>query len=65
MFEIPISDLSTDRYRTMISVDITEPNGQPITTPGSTVVRQAVFKDAVPWILVTLFDTGSNQRVEA
>jgi hypothetical protein len=65
VFEIPICDLSTDTYRTMISVDITEPNGQPTTTQGSTVVRQAVFKDAVPWILVTLFDTGSNQRVEA
>jgi hypothetical protein len=63
VFEIPISDLSTDMYRTMISVDISEPNGQPTTTPGSTVVRQAVFKDAVPWIIVTLFDTGSNQTV--
>jgi len=60
VFEIPISDLSTETYRTMISVGITEPNGQPITTPGSTVVRQAVFKDAVPWILVTLFDIGPN-----
>lgn len=62
VFEIPISDLSRDKYRTMISVDITEPDGQPITTPGSTVVRQAVFRDAVPWILVTLFDAGSSNE---
>ena len=58
VFEIPISDLRPEHYRTFISVDIAGANGQPIITPGAKVIRQAIFQDAVPWILVTLFDTG-------
>jgi hypothetical protein len=61
VFEIPLSELRPEQYRTLVSVDMTEPSGQPIITPGATVIRQAVFKDAVPWILVTLFDTGSDK----
>jgi len=58
VFEIPVSELRPEKYRTMISVDITEAGGKPIITPGGRVVRQAIFKDEIPWILVTVFDTN-------
>jgi hypothetical protein len=63
VFEIPVSELRPERYRTMISVDITEAGGKSIVTPGARVVRQAMFQDAIPWILVTLFDTEGNEGV--
>jgi hypothetical protein len=50
--EIQISELGKD---TLIAVDITEPNGKAIITPGAKIIRQTAFTDAVPWILVTLF----------
>lgn len=56
VLEIPVSILRPERYRTMISVDITEADGAPVITPGAQVIRQGIFRDAVPWIQVTLFD---------
>jgi hypothetical protein len=60
MFEIPLAELRPEKYRTLVSVDISEPGGQPITTPGATIIRNVVFQDATPWIRVTLFDTGPH-----
>lgn len=60
VFEIPVSELRKEKYRTMISVDITDTSGKPIITPGARILRQITFKDAVPWIVVTLFDTYSH-----
>ena len=57
VFEISVSELRPEMYRTMLSVDLTEPSGQPIITPGARILRQVIFQDAVPWIMVTLFDT--------
>lgn len=57
VFEIPISNLRSEKYRTMISVDTTEAGGSPIITPGAKVILQDVYKDTVPWIQVTLFET--------
>ena len=61
VFEIPLSDLRPEKYRTFVSVDISEPDREPIITPGAKVIRQAVFQDRVPWIIVTLFDTNSEK----
>jgi hypothetical protein len=55
VLEIPVSDLRPEMYRTMLSVDITDTNGSPIITPGATIIRQQVVRDAVPWLVVTLF----------
>jgi hypothetical protein len=52
VFEIQASDLTEN---TQISVDVTEPNGDAIITPGAKIIRQFAFTDAVPWILVTVF----------
>ena len=60
VFEIPLSDLRPEKYRTFVSVDISDRDGEPIITPGATVIRQAVFRDSVPWICVTLFDTPAK-----
>jgi hypothetical protein len=62
VLEIPLCELRPEKYRTLVSVDVTEPNAQPLIPLGATVVRQAVFQDAIPWILVTLFDTGSRHK---
>jgi hypothetical protein len=62
VFELPLAELRPEKYRTFVSVDITEPGGQVIAAPGATIIRSAVFQDATPWIHVTLFDTGGHDR---
>ena len=57
VFEISVSELRPEMYRTMLSVELTEPSEQPITYPGVRILRQVIFQDAVPWVRVTLFDT--------
>jgi hypothetical protein len=57
VFEIPITELSSDKYRTIISVDATPPGGQPTITKGARVLMQWTKKDSVPWIVVSLFET--------
>jgi hypothetical protein len=37
-----------------VLVDLVEPNCNPITWPG-TLVRQEIFKDAVPWIVIRIY----------
>ena len=39
VFEISVNDLRPDMYRTMLSVDLMEPSGQPIMTPGAKILR--------------------------
>lgn len=58
VFEIPLTELSPEKYRTFISVDVTDTNSLPLITPGATVIRQDVFQDVIPWIQVTLFETA-------
>ena len=61
VFEIPIDVLRPEKYRMQLAVDLTEPGGKPIILPGAPILRQGTFQDAVPWILVTLFDTGARR----
>jgi hypothetical protein len=61
VFEIPLRDLRPEEYRTFLAVDLTEPSGQPTMTPGARILRQAIFQDSIPWIMVTLFDTHPNE----
>jgi hypothetical protein len=57
VFEISVSDLRPEMGRTMLSVDLTAPSGQPIIPTSARVLRQAIFQDASPWITITLVDT--------
>jgi hypothetical protein len=55
VMEVPVGQLSSKRYETNVAIDVTEPGGQPIITPGARILAQRVFDDAIPWILVTVF----------
>ena len=54
VMEVPASLLSSKRYETYISIDLTEPDGPPIVTALGEVVAQQAFRDAPPWIWVTV-----------
>jgi hypothetical protein len=55
VMEVPVGLLSSKKYETNVSIDVTEPGGQPIITPGAQILVQRAFSDAIPWILVTVF----------
>ena len=61
VFEIPIGELSPEIHRTFVSLDLMEPSGEPIITPGGKILRQTIFQDSIPWIVVTLFDTSQDR----
>lgn len=56
VFEIPISLLRPEKYKTHVSVDIVEPRTEPLLVPGAKVLQQEQYRDAVPWIVLTLFE---------
>ena len=60
LFEMPVSELRPEQYHTFFSVDLTEPGGHSIIYPGAKILRQTIFQDSIPWILVTLFGTKSG-----
>ena len=53
IFEIDVDVLSLETRWTQLQLDIVEPNVQPRLIPGD-VLQQDFFKDAVPWIAITL-----------
>jgi hypothetical protein len=60
VFEIPYADVQ-DIKQGRLCVDLAQPgSGHIIRFPGEKVLRQAVFEDAVPWIIVTLIDIGQT-----
>ncbi len=59
VFEIPVADISPAKNRTNIAVDVTEPGGTPVTTPGSRIIRNWIIQDTIPWIMVTVFEAPS------
>ncbi len=58
VIEVAASDVRPEKYRTYISVDLTDTVSQPILVPGATIIQQSVYKDILPWIVVTVYDTG-------
>jgi hypothetical protein len=60
VFEIPVQELGTETYRTAIAVDLAEPQDLPIKPVNAMdktqIIRQKIFDDVVPWIVVTLYD---------
>jgi hypothetical protein len=61
VFEIPATALLPGIGRMQLSIDLTEPTSLPLvpnsTCPRFKTVSQRTFRDAHPWIVVTLFDT--------
>ena len=64
VFEIPVNELRIGRDATCIAFNACEPGGQPTLPPGARILRQAVFQDAVPWILITVFEDARNTEAE-
>jgi hypothetical protein len=56
VMEIPVSRLSPNKFETCVYVDVTDAVGAPSinTATGGTTWEQRAFKDAVPWLLVSL-----------
>lgn len=54
--EIPEAELRPERYRTSISIDLVEPGAAAIIPSTARVVRQTIFDDTLPWIMVTLYE---------
>jgi len=55
IFEISGHALHTDRQQT-VAIDLVEAGGKEMWKPASRVLSQKAFTDAVPWILVTLWE---------
>jgi hypothetical protein len=55
VFEIPIEELLPDEEFHSVAVDLIAPGGVALIGSGKQVVLQKCFKDAVPWILATLW----------
>jgi hypothetical protein len=59
VFEVPADQLGTGQ--TLVSVDLSEPNGKPIITPGPKTLQEHSIRDGVPWILITVFENTVRQ----
>jgi hypothetical protein len=57
LFEIPITDIRPEKYRTSLSFDLAEKSGGPTILPGAKILHQFKIADREPWILVTFFET--------
>jgi hypothetical protein len=56
VFEIDIVDLRPNPRATQISVDITDASTPPLLMPGVRIIRSFIGKDALPWVVVTLYE---------
>ena len=54
VFEIRAALLRPEKYSTYVYTDLVEPGISPTLYPGATILKQAMFKDSEPWIVVTL-----------
>lgn len=62
VFEIPANELKPQMYHTNVSIDLTDTSAKSIIQPRhAKILRQAIFDDVYPWIVVTLFDTCPDQ----
>ena len=57
VLEIPVSEVRSEKYLTTRTVDAVESNRVADIIRERRIVRQAVFKDATPWIVATLWET--------
>lgn len=56
VFEIPVTLLRPEKYSTDVYVDLVEPGVDPLLIPGATVLQQERYRDAEPWIVLTLLE---------
>jgi hypothetical protein len=56
VFEVPLAMVRSEKYRTYVYVDLVEPYVGPLLFPGATVLKQELYKDAEPWIVLTFLE---------
>ena len=62
VFEITANELKPQMHHTNVSIDLTDTFAEPIiTSRHAKILRKAIFDDAYPWIVVTLFETCPDQ----
>lgn len=56
VMEVPVDRLSPNKYETCFYLDLTDTAGLPSinTATGGTICSRHIFKDVVPWVVVTL-----------
>jgi hypothetical protein len=59
IFDIDVEKLSLDTRLTQLQLDLVAPNVKPNLIRGASALQQGFFKDAAPWIALTLIDTTS------
>jgi hypothetical protein len=59
IMELSVSIISSDKYRTSISIDLTDANTRPNPPVLGPLIAQHAFKDAVPWIWVSVAEAPS------
>jgi hypothetical protein len=58
IMEIPVSILSSKKYETSVSIDVTEPHGSTsLNTSEGQIVQQQTFSDSTPWIIASVIYT--------
>ena len=48
--------MQPEKYSTWVYVDLVEPGVDPLLFPGALVHKQEKYKDAEPWIVLTLLE---------
>jgi hypothetical protein len=56
VFELASADLHPKKC---VSIDLAAPGGKPIMPAGSTILKASTYSDAIPWLLITFFDTST------
>jgi hypothetical protein len=60
VFEIPVDRVRPESYRTAIDIDIAGPHAEERIRPSNLtdinrIIQQEIYKDAVPWIVMTFY----------
>jgi hypothetical protein len=55
-FKVDVGKLSLDTRRTQLQLDLVEPGVGPKLIPGASVLQQDFFRDAPPWVAITLIN---------
>ena len=56
VLEIPVAELGTGQLNTHVSADLVSHGHGPNLVPNARVIRQRVYRDSVPFIVLTLYE---------
>jgi hypothetical protein len=64
IFEVPFALVGATKYTTYVYVDLVQPGVDPVLFPGAAIKAQEVYRDAEPWIVVSLLEILPNPNVQ-